>query len=218
MQRAPACCYAELEECQAGKLTLATRTATTPLRVVVAEDETIIRMDLRERLENLGYQVVGDASDGETAVNLARQTRPNVVVMDIKMPVLDGISAAETLTREGIAPVVLVTAFSDQGLVQKASEVGVMAYVIKPLRDNDLRPAIEVAVSRFRDYQVLANEVADLTERLETRKVVERAKGLLMEKHGLSEREAFQRIQKLSMDRRRTMKHIAEALLLAEEV
>ena len=175
-------------------------------------------MDLRERLENLGYQVVGDASDGQTAVNLARQTRPNVVVMDIKMPVLDGISAAETLTRESIAPVVLVTAFSDQGLVQKASEVGVMAYVIKPLRDNDLRPAIEVAVSRFRDYQILAHEVADLTERLETRKVVERAKGLLMEKHGLSERDAFQRIQKLSMDRRRTMKDIAEALLLAEEV
>ena len=197
---------------------MTTRTGATPLRVVVAEDETIIRMDLRERLENLGYQVVGDASDGETAVNLARQTRPNVVVMDIKMPVLDGISAAETLTRENIAPVVLVTAFSDQGLVQKASEVGVMAYVIKPLRDNDLRPAIEVAVSRFRDYQVLANEVADLTQRLETRKVVERAKGLLMEKHGLTERDAFQRIQKLSMDRRRTMKDIAEALLLAEEV
>ncbi len=197
---------------------MTTRTGATPLRVVVAEDETIIRMDLRERLENLGYQVVGDASDGETAVNLARQTRPNVVVMDIKMPVLDGISAAETLTRENIAPVVLVTAFSDQGLVQKASEVGVMAYVIKPLRDNDLRPAIEVAVSRFRDYKVLANEVADLTQRLETRKVVERAKGLLMEKHGLTERDAFQRIQKLSMDRRRTMKDIAEALLLAEEV
>ncbi len=193
-------------------------TAVTPLRIVVAEDETIIRMDLRERLENLGYQVVGDVSDGETALNLTRQARPDVVVMDIKMPVLDGISAAETLTNEGIAPVVLVTAFSDDGLVRKASDVGVMAYVMKPLRDNDLRPAIEVAVSRFREYKILSKEVADLAERLEARKVIERAKGLLMEKHGLSESDAFQRIQKLSMERRRTMKEIAEAVLLAEDV
>jgi response regulator NasT len=197
---------------------LTKETAVTPLRIVVAEDETIIRMDLRERLENLGYQVVGDVSDGETALNLTRQARPDVVVMDIKMPVLDGISAAETLTNEGIAPVVLVTAFSDDGLVRKASDVGVMAYVMKPLRDNDLRPAIEVAVSRFREYKILSKEVADLAERLEARKVIERAKGLLMEKHGLSESDAFQRIQKLSMDRRRTMKEIAEAVLLAEDV
>jgi AmiR/NasT family two-component response regulator len=197
---------------------LTKETAVKALRIVVAEDETIIRMDLRERLETLGYQVVGDASDGETALNLARQTRPDVVVMDIKMPVLDGISTAEALTKESIAPVVLVTAFSDDGLVRQASDVGVMAYVMKPLRDNDLRPAIEVAVSRYREYEILSEQVADLAERLETRKVVERAKGLLMEKHGLTERDAFQRIQKLSMDRRRTMKEIAEAVLLAEEV
>ena len=189
-----------------------------PLRIIVAEDETIIRMDLRERLENLGYDVVADASDGETAVNLARQTRPDLVLMDIKMPVLDGIAAAETLTKETIAPVVLVTAFSDNGLVKSASDVGVMAYVMKPIRDNDLRPAIEVAVSRFREYKILAAEVEDLTERLETRKVVERAKGILMDKHDLSEEDSFKRIQKLSMDRRKTMKDIAEAILLAEDV
>jgi len=188
------------------------------LRIVLAEDETIIRMDLRERLQNLGYEVVADAPDGRTAVRLAKELLPDLVLMDIKMPGLDGVAAAEILAKEAIAPVVLVTAYSDEDLVKKASAAGVMGYVMKPIRENDLKPTIEVAVSRFREFQVLAKEVHDLSERLETRKLVERAKGILMRKHGLAEEDAFHRIQKLSMDRRKTMKEIAEAILLAEDV
>ncbi len=188
------------------------------LRILLAEDETIIRLDLRERLENLGHRIVADVADGQTAVNLAREMRPDVVVMDIKMPCLDGISAAAQLTRDAVAPVVLVTAFSDRELVDQAIGAGVMAYVLKPIRDSDLMPAISVAVSRFREYRLLTKEVNDLNERLETRKLIERAKGLLMSKHSITEQDAFQRIQRLSMDRRIPMKQVAKALLLAENL
>tara|TARA_B100001123_G_scaffold449734_1_gene616367 strand:- start:3256 stop:3834 length:579 start_codon:yes stop_codon:yes gene_type:complete len=188
------------------------------LRIVLAEDETIIRMDLREQLESLGYQVVADVADGETAVKVSRESRPDVVVMDIKMPGMDGISAAQKLTGETICPVVLVTAFSDAELIEKANEAGVMAYVMKPIRQGDLRPAIELAVSRFLEYRLLVDEVKDLAQRLETRKLLERAKGILMDSHKLTETQAFQRIQKISMDRRKSMKEIAEAILLADDL
>jgi len=188
------------------------------LRIVLAEDETIIRMDLREQLENLGYQVVADVTDGEAAVKVSRESRPDVVVMDIKMPGMDGISAARKLTGETICPVVLVTAFSDAELIGKANEAGVMAYVMKPIRQGDLNPAIELAVSRFSEYRLLVDEVKDLAQRLETRKLLERAKGILMDSHKLSETQAFQRIQKISMDRRKSMKDVAEAILLADDL
>lgn len=188
------------------------------LRVVLAEDETIIRMDLREQLESLGYQVIADVADGETAVKVSRESRPDVVVMDIKMPGMDGISAARKLTSETVCPVVLITAFSDAELIGKANEAGVMAYVMKPIRQGDLSPAIELSVSRFSEYRLLADEVNDLSQRLETRKLLERAKGILMDSHKLSETEAFQRIQKISMDRRKSMKDVAEAILLAEDL
>lgn len=188
------------------------------LRVIVAEDETIIRLDLKERLEASGHQVVGEAGDGESAVRMARELRPDLVVMDIKMPGLDGIEAARALTAEHIAPVVLVTAHGERDLVERASDVGVIGYVLKPLRDRDLESAIAVAISRYGEFEAVSRDVESLTEQLETRKAVERAKGLLMTRLGLSEPEAFKRIQKLSMDRRRSMREIAEAIILAEEI
>lgn len=188
------------------------------LRVIVAEDETIIRLDLKERLEASGHQVVGEAGDGESAVQMARELRPDLVVMDIKMPGVDGIEAARALTAEHIAPVVLVTAHGERELVDRASEVGVIGYVLKPLRDRDLESAIAVAISRYGEFEAVSRDVQNLTEQLETRKVVERAKGLLMTRLGLSEPDAFKRIQKLSMDRRRSMRDIAEAIILAEEI
>jgi response regulator NasT len=188
------------------------------LRVVVAEDETIIRMDLKERLESASYQVVGEAGDGKSAVQMARELRPDVVVMDIKMPQQDGIEAARVLTGERVAPVVLVTAHGDRDLIERASEAGVIAYVLKPLREGDLESAIEIALSRYGEFLQISEEAQGLKEQLETRKLVERAKGLLMQKLDLSEAEAFKRIQKLSMDRRKAMGDIAEAIMLAEEI
>jgi response regulator NasT len=189
-----------------------------PTRIIVAEDEPLIRMDLKEELQRQGYLVVGDVGDGESAVNLTRELRPDLVVMDIRMPQLDGISAAEILTREELAPVVLLTAFSDQELVDRAKQAGVVHYVTKPWKQSDLRPAIEVALSRFQEYRTLSDKVKDLEERLATRKVVEQAKGILMQKHGLTEQEAFRRIQKLSMNNRKTMREVAEAILLTNEI
>ncbi len=188
------------------------------LRIIVAEDETIIRLDLKERLEASGHQVVGEAGDGESAVQMARELRPDLVVMDIKMPRVDGIEASRMLTRERIAPVVLVTAHGERDLVSQASEAGVIGYVLKPLRDRDLDAAIDVATRRYAEFESMSRSVETLTEQLETRKVVERAKGLLMTKMGLSEPDAFKRIQKLSMDRRRSMRAVAEAIILAEEI
>ena len=189
-----------------------------PTRIILAEDESLIRMDLKEELQRQGYLVVGDVGDGESAVNLARELRPDIMVMDVKMPQMDGISAAEVLTRESIAPVVLLTAFSDQELIERAKEAGVVHYITKPWKQSDLRPAIEIALARFQEYREMATKVSDLEERLATRKVVEKAKGLLMQKQGLTEQEAFRRIQKLSMNNRKSMREVAEAILLTNEI
>ncbi len=187
-------------------------------RLVIADDESLIRMNLKETLVGLGYLVVGEAGDGVSAINLARELRPDLVVMDIKMPKLDGIQAAEVLTQERIAPVVLLTAYSDRELVSRAAESGVVNYLVKPFREADLLPAIEVAMARFAELRAMDKQLGDLKESLETRKVVERAKGLLMEKQGLSEAEAFRKIQQLSMNTRRPMKEIAQSILLAAQI
>ena len=186
-------------------------------RIVIAEDEASPRMDLREMLENLGYLVVGEAGDGVSAVNLARELRPDLVVMDIKMPEMDGIAAARALTEERISPVLLVTAYSHRELVDNAKDAGVLAYVAKPFGEAQLVPAVEVALARFREFRALEKELGDTRSALETRKIVERAKGVLMDKHGLREDEAFRRIQKLSMDTRNSMRAVAEAILLARQ-
>ncbi|OJX63335.1 MAG: response regulator [Micrococcales bacterium 73-13] len=182
-------------------------------RVVVAEDESLIRMDIVEILNDNGFEVVGEAGDGETAVQLATELKPDLVVMDVKMPQLDGISAAERLSKHHIAPVVLLTAFSQKELVERASEAGALAYVVKPFTPNDLLPAIEIALARYQQIIALESEVADLAERFETRKLVDRAKGLLNEKMGLSEPDAFRWIQKASMDRRLTMHEVAQTII-----
>ncbi len=187
-------------------------------KVVIADDESIIRMDLKEMLSGLGYQVVGEAGDGRQAINLARELKPDLVIMDIKMPEMDGIAAARVLTEEKIAPVLLLTAYSQQELVAGAREAGVVGYIVKPFRQDELMPAIEVALSRFREFRELEKEMGDLKETLEARKVIERAKGVLMDELGLKEAEAFRRIQKLSMDSRKSMREIAEAILLAREI
>ena len=184
-----------------------------PRRVVVAEDESLIRLDIVEILRDNGFEVVGEAGDGETAVALATELRPDLVIMDVKMPQLDGISAAERIGKAHIAPVVLLTAFSQKELVERASEAGALAYVVKPFTPNDLLPAIEIALSRYQQIITLEAEVADMVERFETRKRVDRAKGLLMTRMGLTEPEAFRWIQKTSMDRRLTMREVAETVL-----
>jgi len=186
-------------------------------RIVIADDESIIRMDLKEMLTNLGYLVIGEAGDGRSAVSLARELRPDLVIMDIKMPDMDGIEAARILTEEEIAPVILLTAYSQRELIEGAKEAGVVAYLVKPFRESDLAPAIEVALARFKEFQDLKKEVGDRKEALETRKLVERAKGILMDTQGLSEAEAFRRIQKMSMNTRKPMKEVAEAIILAYE-
>jgi AmiR/NasT family two-component response regulator len=187
-------------------------------RIVIADDESLIRMDLREMLTNLGYLVVGDVGDGRSAVNLAKELRPDIVIMDIKMPDMDGIEAARILTEERIAPVLLLSAYSQQELVTKAREAGVAGYLVKPFRESDLTPAIEVALSRFTEFRTLEREVGDLRETLETRKIVERAKGILMESQSINEAEAFRRIQKMSMNNRKPMRTVAEAIILAHQV
>jgi len=187
-------------------------------RVIIADDESIIRMDLKEMLSQLGYLVVGEAGDGLSAVNLARELKPDLVIMDIKMPDLDGIAAAKVLTEERIAPVLLLTAFSQAELVEGAKEAGVVGYIVKPFRESELVPAIEVALSRFKEFRMLERETQGLRETLETRKLVERAKGILMDTQSLKEAEAFRKIQKLSMNTRKSMREIAEAILLAHEV
>jgi len=188
-------------------------------RVIVAEDESLIRIDIVETLRDHGFEVVAEASDGEKAVALAEELRPDLVVMDVKMPLMDGISAAEILTKRKIAPVVLLTAFSQRELVERASEAGALAYVVKPFTPNDLIPAIDIALGRYAQIQALEDEVADMAERLETRKILDRAKGILNNTMGLTEPEAFRWIQKASMDRRLTMKEVAQTVIdqLAEK-
>lgn len=182
-------------------------------RVVIAEDEALIRLDLKEMLEEEGYSVVGEAGDGETAVALAQEHRPDLVILDVKMPVLDGISAAERIAAERIAPVLMLTAFSQRELVERARDAGAMAYLVKPFSKSDVVPAIEMAVSRFTELKTLELEVADLSQRLETRKLVDRAKSILQTQYGLTEPAAFRWIQKTSMDRRLSMQQVAEAVI-----
>ena len=186
-------------------------------RVIIADDESVIRADLREMLTNLGYLVVGEVGDGVSAVNLARELKPDVVIMDIKMPDLDGIEAARVLTQEKIAPVLLLTAYSQRDLVDRAKEAGVVGYLVKPFREQEIVPAIDIAFARFQEFRELEKEVGNLRETLETRKLVDRAKGILMDQQGLSEAEAFRKIQKMSMNTRKPMKEIAEAIILAQE-
>ena len=182
-------------------------------RVVVAEDEALIRLDIVEMLREAGYDVVAEADNGQLAVELAREHRPDLVLMDVKMPVLDGITAAEQIASERIAPVVLLTAFSQRELVERAREAGAMAYVVKPFTVDDVVPAIEIAISRFEEISALEREVSDMKEQFATRKLVERAKSLLITRMGLTEPEAFRWIQKTSMDRRLSMREVAEAII-----
>lgn len=187
-------------------------------RIVIADDESIIRMDLREILTHLGYDVVGEASDGQTALELARKMQPDLVILDIKMPALDGIEAAQHVTKERLAPVVLLTAYSEQSLIGRAKAAGVTGYLVKPFRESELMPVIELALARFHDMREMESEVGDLREKLEARKTIERAKGVLMEVHGLSEAEAFNRMRRTSMDSRKSMRQVAEAILLTHQM
>ncbi|MCX6401602.1 MAG: response regulator [Propionibacteriales bacterium] len=188
--------------------------STSPKRtVVIAEDETLIRMDLAEMLADEGYDVVGQAGDGQRAIELAEEHRPDLVILDVKMPVLDGIAAAEAIAGKRIAPVVMLTAFSQRDLVERAREAGAMSYLVKPFSQTDLVPAIEMAVSRFAEITELEREVTDLKERLETRKSVDRAKGILQEQLSLSEGDAFRWIQKTAMDLRMSMREVADGIV-----
>ena len=188
------------------------------LRIVIADDEPIIRLDLRKTLENMGHQVVGEAGDGAKAVELARELKPDIVILDIKMPELDGIDGAKVITTEGIAPVLLLTAYSQKDLVDRAKDAGVFAYLVKPFKEADLLPAMEIAISRYEEFVELENEVSDLENKLDTRKAVDRAKGILMDQYGLKEQEAFRRIQVQSMNTRKSMREIAEAIIIAHSV
>jgi two-component system, response regulator PdtaR len=191
--------------------------SSDPLRVVIAEDEALIRLDLREMLEEEGYHVVAEAGDGEAAVASVTEHKPDLAILDVKMPVLDGISAAERIAAGRLAPVVILTAFSQRDLVERARDAGAMAYLVKPFTKADLVPAIEMAVSRFAEIRALDTEVGTLKDRLEVRKLLDRAKGVLQAKHGMTEPDAFRWIQKTSMDRRLTMRAVAETILDGED-
>lgn len=188
------------------------------LRIVIADDEPIIRLDLRKTLENMGHQVVGEAGDGAKAVEIARELKPDIIILDIKMPEMDGIDAAKLITTEGVAPVLLLTAYSQKDLVDRAKDAGVFAYLVKPFKEADLLPAMEIAISRYEEFVELENEVTDLENKLDTRKSVDRAKGILMDQYGLKEQEAFRRIQVQSMNTRKSMREIAEAIIIAHNV
>lgn len=191
---------------------------TKPLRIIIADDEPIIRLDLKKMLEELGYDVVAEAGDGAKAVELVRNLQPDVVILDIKMPVMDGIDAAKVIHAEQIAPVLLLTAYSQVDLVGRAKEAGVYYYLVKPFKQSDLVPAVEIALSRWMEHLALEKEARDLEDKLETRKSVDRAKGILMDQYGLKEQEAFRRIQMQSMNTRKTMREIAEAIIIAHNV
>lgn len=188
------------------------------LRVVIADDESIIRLDLKETLQRMGHQVVAEAGDGRSALDLVRQHRPDLAILDVKMPEMDGIDAAKVITDEKLAPVLLLTAYSQQDLVQRAMEAGVFAYVVKPFTEADLLPSMGVATARFREFSAIAEQAQSLSAALETRKLVDRAKGILQDRHGLTEAEAFRRIQQQSMNTRKPMREIAEAIIIASEL
>ncbi len=189
-------------------------------RIIICDDQSLIRRDLREMLSNQGYLVVGEAADGRTAVSMARKLKPDLVIMDIKFEGddYDGIDAARDLTSEGIAPVLLLSAYSQRDLVERAREAGVVGYLVKPFTEADLTPAIETALARFIEFEDVRKQAASLQEALETRKAVDRAKGLLMDRKGMTEAEAFRRIQKLSMNFRKPMREVAEAIILANQI
>jgi response regulator NasT len=183
---------------------------------LIAEDEAIIRLDLKEMLEEEGFAVVGEASDGDAAIRLAQERSPDLVIMDIKMPGLDGLSAAERIVADGLAAVLILTAFSQRDLVHRAAQAGAIGYLVKPFQKSDLVPAIEVALARHAELAAVKKESADLTQQLETRKLVDRAKGKLMDERGMSEADAFRHIQKTAMDERRSMRTVAEAIVGAQ--
>jgi AmiR/NasT family two-component response regulator len=186
-------------------------------RVLIADDESVVRMDLRETLEQAGYRVIAEAADGATALELARRERPDVAVLDVKMPRMDGIQAAEAITKESICPVLILTAYDEQQLVARAAQAGVMAYLGKPFQERALLSALEVAKARFDQMVALSEEVDRLEDALETRKLVDRAKGILMNREGMTEPEAFRAIQKTAMNQRKPMRDIAQAIILAHE-
>lgn len=185
------------------------------MRVLIADDEVLIRMDLREILIDAGHEVVGEAENGEEAVKLARELKPDFIIMDVMMPVMTGLAAAKIIDEEAIAPVLLLTAYSQQDIVDEAREAGVIAYLVKPIREEQLFPAMEIAVSRFAELQELNAELAKLQETLESRKVIERAKGILMTAHGFSEQEAYRKMQQFSMAKRISLKALAESIIAA---
>lgn len=188
------------------------------LRVLVADDDPIIRLDLKQMLQNLDYEVVAEAGDGEEAITLAQTLKPDICVLDVKMPIKDGISVVAELLENDISPAILLTAYSDRELIESAKNAGAFAYLVKPFKPTDLPPVIEVAVARYQQFRLLRTEVTDLKDRLETRKLIEQAKGVLMTKHQISEAEAYRRIQQASMNTRKTMREVAEAILLAESM
>ena len=187
------------------------------LRILIADNESIIRMDLKELLEEAGHEVVGEAADGLKAVELTRKLKPDLVIMDIKMPEMDGIAAAKMISNEKLAPVLLLTAYSQKEIVEKAKDSGVLAYLVKPVKESNLFPAMEIALSRFREYMEIEQELLDLRNSLETRKILDRAKGLLMDAYNLSEQEAFRRIQQYSMAKRKSIREVAEAIIDASK-
>ncbi len=189
-----------------------------PLRIVIADDEPIIRMDLRRTLENMGHVVVGEAGDGQQALEITKELKPDIAILDIKMPTMDGIDAAKLISTEAIAPVLLLTAYSQRDLVERARDAGVFAYLVKPFKELDLMPAIEIAIARFEEFEELDRDFNDLENKLDARKTIDRAKGILMDQYGLKEQDAFRRIQVQSMNTRKTMREIAEAIILANSV
>lgn len=187
------------------------------MRVLVVDDESLIRMDIVEMLEDVGHEVVAEGENGEQAIELAREYSPDIIIMDVKMPVMDGISAAKVIGDEEIAPVLLLTAFSQNDIVDKANDAGVIAYLVKPIREEQLLPAMSVAVQRFRDLKKLNLELEKLQDSLETRKLLDRAKGILMTAHGLNEQEAYRRMQQYSMSKRISLKELAEMIIKAAD-
>lgn len=187
------------------------------LKILLADDEALLRLDLREMVADAGHEIVGEAADGAQAVELARRLRPDFIIMDVKMPVMDGLTAAKIIADEAIAPVLLLTAYSQQDIVEKARDSGVIAYLVKPVREEQLFPAMEIAVSRFQEMQQLNRELDDLRDSLETRKLLDRAKGILMTAHGMTEQQAYRRMQQFSMSKRITLKELAESIIAAAE-
>ncbi len=185
------------------------------LKILLADDEAILRLDLREMLIDAGHKIIGEAGNGQEAVKMARELKPEFVIMDVKMPVMDGISAAKAIAAENIAPVLLLTAYSQQDIVDKAKDAGVIAYLVKPVREEQLFPAMEIAVSRFEELQEMNRELAELKESLATRKLLDRAKGILMTAHGMTEQEAYRKMQQFSMAKRISLKELAESIIAA---